>query len=101
MNKTAADRDDLAAKYYPREWEKAQVPGKSKRRNQLRKWAEQMQIKEGLREQGACCGNCGSFGSVSLGGEIETICHADSDFYGYALTRASDLCHRWHAKKDP
>ena len=44
--------------------------------------------------------NCDSFGSVAFGGKVETVCDADSDFYGYALTKGNQLCSRWRRKND-
>ena len=32
-------------------------------------------------------------------GPCGSYCHADTDFYGYGLTKAENLCHRWSAIK--
>lgn len=94
------DRDDLAAKYFPDSWTAAQEPGKSKKRNQLRNAAENMQKKECLRSQGASCANCSYLGTAQLRGKTEMICELDSDFHGYSLTKPEHLCHRWTEKKN-
>lgn len=99
---TTKDRDALAAKYFPTEWAKAQLPGKSKKRNQLRNAAEHMQKKDALRAQGASCANCSSFRPTSYSPTVKggSWCAAESDFYGYSLTKPENLCHRWTQKKE-
>lgn len=98
-SQTTPDRDALADKYFPDSWKAAQESGKSKKRNQLRNAAENMQIKEQLRKSGAHCGNCDHLDRVQIGGELKTICELDSDFGGYQLTKCEYLCHRW--KENP
>ena len=98
MELTLEQRDALAEKYFPKLWEAAKAKGKSKKRTQLRKAAEHELLKEGLRETGACCANCSSFSSAQIGGNLKTICAADSDFYGYSRTEAHHLCHKWSEK---
>jgi len=94
---TTPERDALAAKYFPKLWAQAQASGKSKKRNQLRNAAEDMQKKEQLRTQGASCGNCDNY---SPKGPCGSYCELDSDFYGYSLTKAENLCHRWTEKRN-
>lgn len=90
-----SERDALAKKYFPKQWDAAQAVGKSKKRTQLRKAAEDMKEKERLRSIGASCANCASFKKVQIGTYLKDTCEADSDFYGYALTSATNLCSKW------
>lgn len=93
---TTEERDALAAHYFPDSWKAAQQQGKSKKRNQLRNAAEDMQKKEQLQAQGASCANCESF---EPNGPCGSYCHVNTDFYGYGLTKPENLCHRWTEKK--
>lgn len=94
---TLEERNALAMKYFPESWANAQTEGKSKQRNNLRKHAEQIQLKEQLKADGASCSTCWSFVS---GGPCGSYCDADTDYYGYALTKPEGLCYRWHKKKE-
>lgn len=92
-------RDALAAHYFPKQWGKvAGVPGKSKRRQQLRKWAENQRDLEPLRAAGSCCGNCDHWKPPSTATIEENHCEVHSDFYGYAITPKDHLCIYWKTK---
>lgn len=99
-DKAVNPRDALAAHYFPKQWKKvAGVPGKSKRRQQLRRWAEIEQKLEPLRAAGSCCGNCNYWKSSSAITIKGNYCEINSDFYGYAITPANHLCTYWEAKR--
>lgn len=88
-------RSDLAAARFPDEWRKwSALTGKaaSKRRQQLRKAAEEAVIMDGLQASGASCATCVGFVRE---GPCGSYCSADSDFHGYMLAQASGLCVRW------
>jgi len=90
-------RDALAAKHFPKVWPKiATAPGKSKARTQYRKAAERAEACERLRAEGRSCASCDAF---ERKGPCGPHCLMDTDFYGYATTKADGLCHRWHAKE--
>jgi hypothetical protein len=91
-------RSELAAARFPAEWKKwcaRTGPGASKRRQQLRKAAEDTVKIDVLRANAASCGTCANFQKK---GPYGPHCELDSDFHGYALTQAANLCSRWTAK---
>ena len=94
-NRTTAERDALAARYFPREWAAAATkPGASKKRQQLRRNAEMAQERDRLRASGARCAICRSFVASdppSLRGH-GPWCRAESDFNGYTAARPDGLC---------
>lgn len=100
MTKPTAERDALVSKHFPKQWaDVADAPGKGKKRTQLRKWAEQAEVTEGLRKQGASCGNCSLFCPDGYRGR--SYCSADSDFHGYSMVQPNHLCHMWSEKETP
>lgn len=91
-------RSELAAKRFPKEWAVWSTrtgPGASKRRQQLRKAAEDAIVMDGLRSKNASCATCSSFEPRGPGGPH---CAKDSDFHGYTLVLPTDLCARWMGK---
>ena len=96
---TAEARNELAAKYFPKQWEKvADKPGASKARQNLRRAADNRVKLDALRQDGACCGKCGSFERVAPSSmpDFGCWCAADSDFHGYTKASAGGLCLRFH-----
>lgn len=105
MTASKAERDALAAKLFPREWAAVAMRlGASKKRNQLRKRAEEKAARDAAIAPhiaaGHCCGNCNEFEPYpGPGNKDRFICAMDSDFRGYAIARADGLCPLWRARK--
>lgn len=93
---TVEQQRDLAAKVFPDQWSRALVrTGRAgqKWRASLRKQAVEKVAVDALRAQGRSCATCCNF-TQKFGRDI---CLADSDFYGDALTKPTDLCSRWRS----
>ena len=91
-------RNALAAELFPKEWAKAQEPGKSKKRQQLRQAAEYQLIKRQREAEGHSCADCSARFKTAEG---KHACGFDSDFHGDVIVKLTDLCWRWYAKETP
>lgn len=90
-------RDDLASYMFPKEWARFVLrPGATKKRQQLRKRAEQQVIFDRLFAAGRSCASCRHFEFTSA--INKTTCAMGSDFYGYQIETADGLCVDWSAK---
>lgn len=100
---TATDRDALAARYFPVEWARCvNLSGASKRRQKLRKQAEDAQLLEQLRVCGSRCDNCGSFSTREIPGmDKKPHCERYSDFHGVAFVDPDGLCTMWRERTQP
>lgn len=93
-------RDELAARTFPSAWAAvANVQGKvaGRKRHNLRRRAEWVQKAQELRTQGHSCADCSSFAKHPFT-RGQHICEHGSDFHGYQLARAEDLCVDWSQK---
>lgn len=91
---TVEQQRELAAEVFPDQWSRAlSRSGRAgqKWRASLRKQAVEKVAVDALRAQGRSCATCRNF-TQSMGRDI---CLADSDFYGDALIKPTDLCSRW------
>lgn len=85
-----------AAELWPDRWREGEgLTGKrrSHRRASLRAQAKNHDALASLPSV-ARCGTCAHFIKSPVG----RACDLDSDFHGYALTKAEDRCARWQAK---
>lgn len=89
--------DALIAKLWPIDWAKANDPTRrnnSKRRQQLRQayaYHLRMQALQSA-EPDARCGTCEHFELMPEDRTGQHHCSAESDFYGYVLASADNLC---------
>lgn len=87
------ERSALAALMFPQQWAAvAQLPGASKRRQQLRKRAEHAVALQALRGAGARCLTCRAFRRDPMFPGHGTWCDTHSDFHGYQAATGDDLC---------
>lgn len=90
----------LAAIMFPAEWAYAEILT-GKRRNSrmatLRRRAKAQVVIAALIDAGHSCGDCRSFvrGPESMG----RVCSAHSDFHGYQLAKADEICPDWTTSK--
>lgn len=94
------ERDALAAQMFPEAWAAvATLPGASKKRQQIRKRAEERQAMTALQATGARCGNCEHYEEIPTPGNKGRMhCSMQSDFDGWALTFETSLCLDWSKK---
>lgn len=89
--------DALIAELWPEKWAKANDPTRrnnSKRRQQLRQaYALSLEMESLLsRHPDARCGTCEHFELMPHDRTGQHHCAAESDFYGYVLASADNLC---------
>lgn len=81
--------------------------GPSEQRRRKRKHEEQRFVTANriaeLRSQGASCASCRSFSKIpsQVLGPGKYCCALDTDFHGYAITTADDLCVGYSRKQEP
>lgn len=73
-----------------------------KRKNEERRIATEALLKK-LRAHGASCGSCKSFSKIPshVFGPGKHYCDKDTDFYGYAMIVADDICTLYEQKIKP
>jgi hypothetical protein len=90
-------RDDLAAYMFPKEWARVVLmAGATKKRQQLRKRAEQQVIFDQFLAAGRSCASCCHFEFADAVNKM--TCAMGSDFYGYQIAKANGLCLDWSAR---
>lgn len=89
-------RNALASQMFPKEWAKAQAPGKSKKRQQLRQGAERELVRRQRQAEGHSCADCSARFKTSEG---KHACGFESDFHGDMIVKLTDLCWRWYTKE--
>ena len=94
---TVDELNAAAARLYPAEWARMEALSGKKRsraRHTLRKSARFRIITDPLREAGHACQDCCKW-QRSPPGISGRHCEAQSDFYGYVITAADDICEHW------
>jgi hypothetical protein len=91
------ETDAAIAARWPEKWAKANdatLRGRSKARQKLRQqYAYTLEFEAFVAANpNAKCGNCEHFGRVP--DSQKRCCDLDSDFYGYAITKADGACVR-------